>query len=699
MNKQHVYLTSALVLTFLVLIPSLRGGWVTLDDPIYILENPLIKELSWINIKLMFTTLQVNGSYNPIVLLSWAIDYHFTALNPTLYHFTNLSIHLLVVALVYYLALKLSKNKLIAFGTSLLFGIHPMHVEAIAWVTARKDLLYTLFYIAGLIAYHFYQEKNNRNSKCGYILLCLGCYILSLFSKGSALTFPIILWAMDYLKRRQDLKILLLEKIPFLILSVVFTYVSIKAQKEGEALQFRTFYSVIDSLSVGFYGYLDYLIKVFVPYRLSALHPYPTPSGTPVPWYFTAAAIPVLTIVIYCVTKIKSFRTLNFGLAFFFISLVPVIQVLSFAISVTADRFTYLPYFGVFYVLSTGVVWLLENRPKYKKAIVSLSASFVLLLSITTFSYTLTWKNSETLWTRVLKHYPDFFLGYVNRSFYWLENGQEDKALQDCNTAIKLKSDYYLAYYNRGFTYKTLGDNEQALSDYSKAIKYKKDFFRAYQNRGILYTKLNKFNEAHQDFNKSIELKPNNAIAYLNRASLFKKMQEYDKAIDDASKAISINTSLAKAYYVRGNCYQKIGQSSKAIADYTQVIVYNSSLVQAFTKRGVLFFDKGKYAEAMQDFNKAINLDDGQIDAYIYRSLILMKNSRFDEALFNLSRAEKMAPNNTMVYLNQSIIYQKKGYYKTAFSILKRGLVLQPKDSSLVAEKENIKRKYKKNFE
>lgn len=692
MNKQNVFLVSILVLTFLVLIPSLSGDWVTLDDPIYILENPLIKELSWTNIKLMFTTLQVNGSYNPIVLLSWAIDYHFTGLNPGLYHLTNLLIHLLVVALVYYLALKLSKNNLIALGTSLLFGIHPMHVEAIAWVTARKDLLYTLFYIAGLIAYHFYQEKNKNSSKWGYILLCLACYILSLFSKGSALTFPIILWAMDYLKRRQDLKILLLEKIPFLILSVVFTYVSIKAQKEGEALQFRAFYSVIDSLSVGFYGYLDYLIKVFVPHRLSALHPYPTPSGTPVPWYFTAAAIPVLAIVTYCISKIKSFRTLNFGMAFFFISLIPVIQVLSFAISVTADRFTYLPYFGVFYMLSSGMVWLLENKPKLKNAIISLFVTFVLVLSVTTFSYTLTWKNSKTLWTRVLKHYPNFFVGYVNRSFYWLEHGASEKALEDCNTAIKLKPDYHLAYYNRALTYKNLGDNNQALKDYSESIKFKKDFFQAYQNRGILYAKLNRLDEAHQDFNKSIVLKPKNALAFLNRASLLEKRKEYKKAIIDASKAISINKSLTKAYYLRGNCYRKLGLDNNAITDYTQIIINEPSMIQALTRRGLLFFDKGKYDEAMQDFNNAIYLDDGQVDAYIYRSLILIKNSRFDEALFNLSRAEKMAPNNYMIYLNRSIIYQIKGNYKTALNIVERGLVLQPKDSSLMAEKEKIKR-------
>lgn len=698
MSKHKVYLTSTIVLTILVLIATLRGGWVTLDDPTYILDNPLIKDISWGNIKLMFTTLQVNGSYNPIVLLSWAIDYHFVELDPSLYHFTNLILHLLVVSLVYYLAFKLSKNKLIAFGTSLLFGIHPMHVEAVAWVTSRKDLLYTLFYIAGLIVYFFYQEKKNTAFKWWYLLLCFVLYLLSLFSKGSAITFPLILWAIDYLKKRQDLKILLLEKIPFLFLSAIFTYISIKAQSAGKALQVRSFYSVIDSLSVGFFGYLDYLIKIFIPYRLSALHPYPTPSGTPVPWYFTASSIPILGLVVYCITKIRSNRTLNFGLGFFFISLIPVIQVLSFAISVTADRFTYLPYFGVFYVISTGVVWIIDNKPKFKNGIIGLSLVYILILSIITFSYSLSWKNSGTLWSRVLKFYPNFSLAYVNRSFYWIENGQLVKALKDCNQAIKLKPDYYLAYYNRGYTYKVMGNYEKALSDYSNAILFKEDFFRGYQNRGILYVKLGKFDEALLDFNKSIKLRPNNALAFLNRASLFEEKGLYDKAIIDASKAISINESLSKAYYLRGKCYQKTGQADKAITDYSRVISYNPSMSLAYTKRGIVFLDKGMLREAIQDFNKAISLDDGQIDAYVYRTLILIRNNRFEEALFSLSRAEKIDPSNYLIYLNRGVIYQKKGDYKTAIKSIDKGLLFKPKDSSLLARRESLERILKTDF-
>lgn len=699
MNRQNVLLTSVLVLTFLVLSPALRNGWTNLDDPIYILENNLIKELSWESIRQMFTTFQVNGSYNPLVLLSWAVDYHFSELSPSFYHYTNLFLHLIVVSLVFYLALLLSKNKWVAFGTSLLFGIHPMHVEAVAWVTARKDLLYTLFYILGLIAYYFYQENKAHSYKWYYFFLCFMCYVLSLFSKGSAITFPLILWAMDYLKKRKDIQLLFFEKIPFIILSIVFTYISIKAQDLGEALQFRAFYSVFDSLSVGFYGYLDYLIKLVVPYRLSGLHPYPTPSGTPVPWYFSVAAIPVLAIAGYCISKIRTNRTLVFGFAFFFITLIPVIQVLSFAISVTADRFTYLPYFGLFYLITIGIVWIMHNRPKFKKLSIVLVTGFLLFLSIKTFSYSKIWKNSDTVWSRVIKFYPDYFVSYVNRAAYRIEIGQLEKALKDCDKAIILKPNYYLAYYNRGYIYSKLGNIEKAIDNYTQTITLNNNSFQAYQNRGILYVQLNRLDDAYSDFNRAVLLKPKDPLAFLNRASLFEETQNYIKAIDDASTAISLDSTLSKAYYLRGTSYIRIGQKDKAIIDFTKAIEYNSNMVSAYTKRGILLFNFDNFPKALKDFDQAIKRDDSQTDAYIYKSRIMLRQSRYDDALFNLSRAEKMDPNNHLIYYYRSIIYQRKEDYKTALKVINKSLIIQPNDSLLIMEKESIKKKLNDNIE
>ena len=689
MNKKNVLLSSVLVLTFLILSSTLQNGWTNLDDPIYILENPLIKDLSWSGVVNMFTTFQVNGSYNPLVLLSWSVDYFFSELNPTTFHATNLILHIIVTSLVFYLTLLLSKNKWIAFGTSLLFGIHPMHVEAVAWVTARKDLLYTLFYIASLIAYYFYLQQNAGN-KWRYFVLCFSFFVLSLFSKGSAITLPLILWAIDYLTKRKGLKEILLEKIPFLVLSILFTIIAIKAQDLGEALQFREFYSVFDSLSVGFYGYFDYLIKLIAPYKLSALHPYPTPSGTPVPWYFTVAAIPVLAIAGYCFYKIRKARTLVFGFGFFFITLIPVIQVLSFAVSVTADRFTYLPYFGLFFLMSSGVFLMVKKKPQFKNATLILSIIFLTFLSIITFRYSKTWKNSETVWNKVLKFYPDYFVAYVNRAAYRINVGNYDEALKDCNKAISLKPNYHLAFYNRGYIYQELGNIEEAIKNYSQTIILKDDTSQAYQNRGILYVNLEKFEEAYNDFNSALKANPKDPIAYLNRASLLKDLKEYTKVIDDASAVISLDSTLLQAYYLRGISYAKENQNNKAILDLTKAIEDKSLSANALKERGYIYLRLKKDDEAINDFEASLNLDNNQLDLYLDKSELHIKRFEYDKALFSLERAERIDSKNNKIYYLRNIVYQQKGDTLTALKELERGMINQPQDSLLAEEKKNI---------
>ncbi|WP_299441823.1 tetratricopeptide repeat protein [uncultured Aquimarina sp.] len=696
MNKQYTFLVIILMITFIVLLPTLRNDWTNLDDPIYILDNFLIRDFSWKGIQQMFTTSHVNGSYNPVVLLSWGLDYHMVGLEPTLYHWTNLLLHLIVVALVFCLALRLSKDTWVAFGTSLLFGIHPMHVESIAWITSRKELLYTLFYIAGLIAYTYYLQKDGKRPRWYYLGLCFLLYILSLLSKGSALTFPLILWAFDYLRKRKDTVRLFVEKIPFLVLSVIFTYISIKAQDEGEALLYREFYSVLDSLSVGFYGYLTYLIKVFIPYHLSMLHPYPTPSGTAVPWYFSAAAIPVLAIAIYCFYKIKTARKMVFGFGFFFITLIPVIQVLSFAVSVTADRFTYLPYFGIFYILSVGVVWLLNYKPKLKTPIVVVAISFVVVLSSITFSYVQTYKNSETAWNRVIKYYPNYFVSYVNRSEYRINKGRLKEALQDCNKAIALKPDYYLAFYNRGYIYEKQGRKEEAIQEYTQTIVYNDKSFQAYQNRGIVYTELGQLDKALKDFNTSILLKPKDAIAYLNRASLYEKIGKYKKAINDATTALSLNNRMDKAYFVKAKSFMLLGEKERAIIGFTNVIKINPKMASAYALRGNTYIDSGDYAKAMDDFNEAIRLDSHQIDAYINLGIILMNQGQFETALFNFNQAQKYDPENYLVYLNRGLLYKLSGNYKDALTDLEKSIQLNNTNNFTIQQKEEVIKLIKK---
>ncbi|WP_299441807.1 tetratricopeptide repeat protein [uncultured Aquimarina sp.] len=695
-KKSYIWLSACLIITFLFLSPNLANDFLNWDDPAYVIHNPLIKDLSVQGIKNIFTTKEVVSTYAPVVLLSWSIDYAISGLHPFTFHLINMILHLIVVILVFYLAFILSKRVEVAFITAVLFGIHPMHVETVSWISARKDILYTLFFIGGLIIYYFYTEKSAKYPKWYYFIGCLLVYLLSLLSKGTAVIFPLILFLFDYLKNRKDIKLLVLEKLPFLILSGIFLFVAIDAQASGGAMEDRNFVSFWDSLFVGFYGYLTYLVKSIIPFHLSPYHPYPYNLGENIPWYFYASAIPVLALFMYTVVKVKTYRILAFGITFFFITLIPVIQVLPFGSAVTADRYTYLPYFGLFFILGIGFVSLVEKQANWKKGIKLISLGLLLVLGVITFQYSKVFKNTETLWIHVIDKYPENFLAYMNITNHKISQKKFDEALIYANKAITLKPESYALYYNRGFVNEVMKKNELAIKDYSKSINMYPKYYSAYTNRGILYFKDKQYNRAIQDFDSSIVIEPKNPQGYFNRAMVFQKTAQYEKALQDINSLISLNYNLPKSLLSRGKTLVNLGRKDEALIDFTKAIELNPEYIEAYLNRGNLYIEKGKFNAALKDFGSILKLDSGYVDAYINQGLILMNLARYKEALESFNKSQKLAPNNHLIYYNRGILYQISGNTDAALSDFDECMRIAPGFMPVKKDREklmNIRRK------
>lgn len=675
-KKKYFWLLTSILITIVVLSPNLWNNFLNWDDPAYVINNDLIKDFSFKGIKNIFTTPEVVSTYAPLTLLSWSIDYAIGGLNATGFHITNLLLHIIVVSLVFYLVKLLSKNEIVAFIAALFFGIHPMHVEVVGWISARKDLLYSMFFLAGLICYYFYIEKEHKFPKSYLYIGCLALYLLSLLSKGTAVIFPLVLFLFDYLKNRKDIVKLLIEKTPFFILSIVFVYVSITMQDVGGAMEDRELTSFIDSLSVGFYGYFTYLLKSVIPFHLSAYHPYPNELGQSNPWYFYAAAIPVLTLFTFIITRFKKDRNLVFGFGFFFISLIPVIQVLPFGTAVMAERYTYLPYFGLFYLFGLWLVSGLES--KFNKILIYTLPIYVVVLSIITFQYSRNYKNGETLWTAVIEKYPKDFLGYMNRCNYRMSKGQYDDALLDANTAIKQKKNSHWLYYNRALANKGNRANDLALKDFNMAIRLDSTFLSAYLNRGVLYGSIGKYDNAINDFSKVISINPVNPIGYYNRAIYYNKLQQYDKALIDLAKVISFNELLPQSFFTRGEVYMNLRQIDKAISNFSNVILYDSKMATAYTKRGTLLIEKRKLNKALKDFEMAISIDENQIDAHINKGFVLMNQSLYNKAALSFKEAKRLDPKNYTIYYNNALLFQLTENYELALKEFNACLAIKP---------------------
>jgi len=346
--KLFLPLIAILFITYLSFSPSIKAGFINWDDNEYVTENPDIRSLSFDNIKKISSSFYV-GCYLPITMLSYSIEYHYYKLDPHIYHSVNLILHLINCLLVYWLFILLCRNKFIAFAVALLFGIHPLHVESVAWISERKDLLYSLFFILSLIFYIYYRESEKRDRKIlKYYFLSIISFLLSLFSKPMAVSLPIILLLIDYLFHTPIKAKIFTEKISFFLLSLIFGIVAILGQQTAGATSSKSTFALADNILIACHGIILYLYKLIIPINLSAIYPYPKSVMS------SCILSPFILLIIFggVIYSLKYTRKILFGFLFFLITILPVLKLVPIGYAMIADRYTYIPYLGIFYIIS-----------------------------------------------------------------------------------------------------------------------------------------------------------------------------------------------------------------------------------------------------------------------------------------------------------------------------------------------------------
>jgi len=271
----------AIIITAVAVWPTVTNGWVSWDDTAIVKNGTLIQDLSASGIGKILTE-PLLANYHPITTLSLALDYAIGGEDPRVYHVVNYILHLLNVVLVFVFIKALFKESRVAFFAALVFGVHPMHIESVALIAQRKDLLYTAFYLLSLTAYVKYVNQENSAKKQWYFLSLI-LFLLSLLSKSMAVSLPLVLVLIDALQGRRIIKEALLEKVPFAFLSIVFGALAIYTQSGAGALSVP---SGLNSLITASFGVLVYTVKFIAPVHLSAYHPYPEIFGWPFPWYY-----------------------------------------------------------------------------------------------------------------------------------------------------------------------------------------------------------------------------------------------------------------------------------------------------------------------------------------------------------------------------------------------------------------------------
>ncbi len=627
------FLTIAVLITWACFTNAFKNDFTNWDDVQYVTENNIVKSLSWENIKTIFSTLSVMGNYHPLAVLSLAIDFHFDKLDAHTFHTTSIIIHLCNVALVFFFVQLLTKNPLVAFIVALLFGIHPMHVESVAWVAERKDVLYVFFYMASLIAYMFYIKDGPR--KIMWIILSFLLFGLSLLSKAQAVTLPVVLLFIDYYmnripvgglsiagsiatepvaEKKFDWKIII-EKIPFLILAIIMGWIAIKAQKETGAIKDIPANTLFERILFAGYSFMNYTIKLIYPHELSAYYPYP---DKPYSILYYIAPLVAVGLVGLAAWYYKN-KTIVFGTGFYVANIFLLLQLLPVGGAMMAERYSYLCSIGLFFIAGKSAVDVLENKKyaTYRYPLIVLMICYGGYLAYGTYERNKVWSNSGTLWTNVIQQYKRVPIAYNNLGSFYQKKKILDTALVNFNEAIHLKAQFPEALTNRSDIFRVMGNYKQAIADCDSAIAFDNNYTEAYMNRGIAYCFVSEYDKALKDFSFVVSKKAGEASLYCNRGNLYDMKGKIDSAFDDYSMAIKLDPEYADAYFSRGRTYLKMKKYKEAIADLDMSIQLNTTSNNVYIYRSQAYQETGNYQAALQDAMTARKLGLQVNDDYI----------------------------------------------------------------------------------
>ncbi len=476
-----------LLLTFLLYSTALRNeflnGW---DDGEYLTA---ISGQEKVNMPEIFSTFHL-GMYQPLAVLSFAINFKLSGAQPWAFILTNILLHLINTFLIFRLMERWMKGWFPAAAVALLFAIHPMHVEGVAWISTRSSGLYSLFFLAGLITWDKYLDNGLKIKDYSLTLLFA---TLALFSKSMAATFPVVLLLMDYLKRRKYSHRVITEKLPFFVLSVIFGLVAIRASASfGHITVLEQDFNPVQRLFLILYGISFYLIKLFVPVNLSAIYAFPATAEGGLPAFVYSSVLVVAAAAAFVAFRRKNRRETVFGGLFFLVTIGMVLPLFWSRIFITADRYTYIPYLGLFMIIARYADELRKNRFTLDSTTLKLvyiaSALIILSLSAATLRRIRVWHDTPTLLTDVVdKKRSDADMAHA---YFYLGNYHDGlehagEALKYYDLAISRNPQYILALNNRGILKGKAGETGSAIADFDRCISLKPDYAEAWYNRGV----------------------------------------------------------------------------------------------------------------------------------------------------------------------------------------------------------------------
>lgn len=584
--------------------PVINYEFVKYDDNTYIEVNPSIKSgFTLQNIRWAFTS-GYASNWHPVTWLSHTLDYQLFGTWAGGHHLVNVLFHIANTLLLFIILLRLTGTLWASAFAAALFGIHPLHVESVAWVAERKDVLSTLFWMLTILAYSHYGKRQKWTT----YLLTLIFFILGIMAKPMVVTLPFVLLLLDYwpLERKISLG-LLVEKIPFFAISAVSSVITFLVQRSGGSVSSIDTYSLKVRIGNSIISYIAYIWKMFWPTDLAVLYPHPR-YNLPIT-KVTICAILLLLLTVCFIYFFRRRKYMTVGWLWYLGTLVPVIGMVQVGAQSMADRYTYIPLIGLFIIIAWAANDLLAKKPSLK--IHTTIAGCVILLSLMAVASIQVryWENNSTLFEHTLSVTKNNYIIHNNYANILSEQGNIPKAIEQFEAALKIRPNSAETQNNLGNFKVKIGKLDEAIQHYKLAIELKPNAPVSYYNMGLALAQKGNHDEAITAYQDTVQLDPNYIDAINMLASEMNKKGDTEQAIQYYKKSIKINPEDIIAHGQLGLILAKEGKFDEAMQEFRFVLKRQPKDAEMQYNLGFLLECKGQIADAIRQYQESLKIN------------------------------------------------------------------------------------------
>ncbi|MGD0885784.1 MAG: tetratricopeptide repeat protein [Thermodesulfovibrionales bacterium] len=683
------------LVSFAVYFSALSNAFVY-DDTGQVLENRWIRDVKYLPDIFSKSVWSFQGEtvisnyYRPLMHLIFMFNYYVFGLRPWGFHLVNILFHAGASILVFVIASRLlrassnpSQLKEKGFVGSLLsppfigavlFATHPIHTEAVAWVSGAPELSYTFFSLLSLYLYMRYEEGTK-----GMYPLSVVSFSVAAFCKEPALTLPVILMAYDSIfgKKGKGYLPFIKRYVPYLLVAGVYLGLRYHALGGFSPQEPHIVLSAYGYIINVFPLFLQYLGNLLLPLNLNAFHVlHPISSIFETIGLVSLAATAAFVGVTFIAFKKKS--KVCFALLVIALPLLPSLYIPAVGENVFAERYLYLPSFGFVLLIALALSWAKTIKPKVTSGLVIISLSVAVVYSVGTVSRNAVWRDDLTLFTDTVRKSPDAALPHNNRGNAYLDQNRLDEAVIEFITALKLKPDDAKAHNNLGNAYVKRNRVDEAVNEFITALKLNPDNAEARYNLGTAYLEQNRGDEAVNEFITALKLKPDDAKAHNNLGNAYLKQNRVDEAVNEFITTLKLEPDYAEARYNLGTAYLEQNRVDEAVNEFVTTLKLKPDYAEAHHNLGTAYVKQNRVDEAVNEFITTLKLKPDYAEAHHNLGTLYLKQNRLDEAVNEFITTLKLRPDYAEAHNNLGIAYGKQNRVDEAVNEFIATLKLKP---------------------